>query len=260
MLAATEFKTIIDVVTRFPNEKSCHQYLASRRWSDGVMYCPHNGCNGTQAYVFADGIRYKCKCCKRLYTAKTGTFMEASKISTMKWFVALYLVLHKKGVSSIQLSKDIGTTQKTAWFILQRIRETCSNEAPEQLEGTIATDETFVGGKNKNRHHDKKVKQSQGRSFKDKTPVLGLMQTEQRHYIKREHKVIAGRTVIEKIIDKHARLKCFTVANTKTGTIQPIVRNVVKPGSTIVSDEWSAYTGLKCLPARGCRSRERAIC
>lgn len=244
MLSSTEFKSIIDVVLRFPNEKSCHQYLASRRWADGVMVCPHDGCEGSSAYVFKDGIRYKCKCCKRIYTAKTGTMMEASKIATIKWFMAIYLTLHKKGISSIQLSKDISVTQKTAWFILQRLRAVFGNEIDVPLEGTIASDETFVGGKNKNRHKDKKVAHSQGRSFIDKTPVLGLLQTEVRHYVEREHKVIPGRTVKEKIIDKNARLMCWTIKDTKTATIQPLIRANVVAGSIVVSDEWFAYKGL----------------
>ncbi|WP_295713755.1 IS1595 family transposase [Mucilaginibacter sp.] len=241
---STEFKSIIDVVLRFPTERSCHEYLASRRWSDGVMICPHEGCNGTTADVFKDGIRYKCKCCRRIYTAKTGTMMEASKIPTIKWFVAIYLTLHKKGISSIQLSKDITVTQKTAWFILQRLRAVFGNEIDVQLEGTIASDETFVGGKNKNRHWDKKVEHNQGRAFIDKTPVLGLLQTEERHFVEREHKVIPGKIVNEKIIDKHAYVKCWTIKDTKTVSIQPLVRSNVVIGSIIVSDEWMAYNGL----------------
>ncbi|WP_255486793.1 IS1595 family transposase [Mucilaginibacter sp. SP1R1] len=170
--------------------------------------------------------------------------MEASKISTIKWFISIYMALHKKGISSIQLAKDISVTQKTAWFILHRLRAVFGNEIDVKLEGTIASDETFVGGKNKNRHHDKKVANSQGRAFIDKTPVLGLLQTEVRHYVEREHKIIPGRTVKEKIIDKHAYVKCWTINDTKTASIQPLVRTNVIPGSIVVSDEWFAYKGL----------------
>lgn len=122
-----KFKSIIDLVRVFPDEKSCHQYLAYQRW-EGVMVCPHEGCGNDRAYVYKDSIRYKCTKCKRNYTAKTGTFMEGSNLSTIKWLMAMYLVLHKKGVSSVQLAKDIDTTQKTAWFVLQRIRWAFGNE------------------------------------------------------------------------------------------------------------------------------------
>lgn len=174
MINQTEFKTIIEVVTRFPTERSCHEYLASRRWADGVMICPHGDCGHEHAYVYKDGIRYKCKKCKLIYTAKTGTFMEASKLPTIKWFVSLYLVMHKKGISSIQLSKDVGVQQRTAWFILHRLRAALGNTIDVELDGVVQLDETFVGGKNKNRHADKKVKNSQGRSFKDKDFLKNL--------------------------------------------------------------------------------------
>ena len=244
MLNTTEFKTIIDVVTRFPTEKSCHQYLASRRWSDGVMLCPHEGCKGEEAYVFKDGIRYKCKCCNRLYNAKTGTFMEGSNLATIKWFVSIFMVLHKKGISSMQLAKDVGVTQKTAWFILHRLRAALGNVVEVELEGSVQLDETFVGGKNKNRHADKKVKNSQGRSFKDKTPVMGMLEQQEVEYIERPHKVIPGRTVKEKIVIKPSHLVCHVVADTKMQTLQPIIRAAVKKGSILISDEWFAYRGL----------------
>ncbi|WP_412465502.1 IS1595 family transposase [Pedobacter sp. KLB.chiD] len=228
-----QFKTILDLVNVFPNEKACHEYLAYQRWGD-EMPCPYKDCNGDNAYIFKDGIRRKCTCCKRIYTAKTGTFMEASKLPTIKWIMAIYLVLHKKGISSVQLGKDLGVRQATAWFMLSRIREGLGNEKDEQLEGNVVSDETFCGGRNKNRHRDKKVKQSQGRSFKDKTPVLGLMQTNEYSYDENGKPIIV----------KPSRVKCFVVANTGAKAIQPIVRANVKAGSDFTSDEWSAYNGL----------------
>ncbi|MFP5079490.1 transposase [Pedobacter sp. JCM 36344] len=157
-MSDTSYKTILDLVKEFPDERSCHQYLASQRWDTGEIICPHDNCGHNQSYVFADGIRYKCKKCKTLFTAKTDTFMEGSKLSTIKWLLAMYLVMHKKGISSVQLAKDIGVTQKTAWFVLQRVRWALGNEDEEPFEGNIQLDETFVGGKNKNRHANKKVK------------------------------------------------------------------------------------------------------
>lgn len=223
-----QFSSILDLMLVFPTEKACHEYLTYQRWGD-EMTCPYNDCDGDNAYIFADGIRRKCKCCKRIYTAKTGTFMEGSKLATIKWIMAIYLVLHKKGISSVQLAKDIGTTQKTAWFILQRVREGLGNEKDTQLEGNIVADETFVGGKNKNRHRDKKVEQSQGRSFKDKTPVLGIMQTN-------EHDLDG--------ISKHSKVVCFVVNDTKRKSIEPLMEKTIKKGSTLTTDEWSAYQGM----------------
>jgi transposase-like protein len=120
MINQTKFKSIHDLVLAFPDERSCHQYLGGQRWEYGVVECPH--CEHDCAYVFKDGIRYKCTKCRKIYTAKTGTFMGGSKLPTIKWFIAMYLIMHKKGISYTQLAKDINVTQKTAWFVLHRLR------------------------------------------------------------------------------------------------------------------------------------------
>ncbi|MEE1944247.1 IS1595 family transposase [Pedobacter sp. KR3-3] len=214
-----KFNNILELVQRFPDERSCHQYLASRRWN-GYMECPYEDCEGDIAYVFKDGIRYKCTCCNRVYTAKTGTFMEASKLSTLKWFIAIYLVLHKKGISSVQLAKDIGTTQKTAWFVLHRIRHAFGNEEKEKLEGVVELDESYVGGKNKNRHYNKKVKNSQGRAYKDKTPVFGMLQ-------------------------RDGRLVAMAISCTSARVLRPIIYSNIKQGTTLMCDEFNVYKSLE---------------
>ena len=114
----------------------------------------------------------------------------------------------------------------------------------EVLEGEVMLDETFVGGKNKNRPYHKKVKNSQGRAFIDKTPVLGMLEKEEAHYIERPHKVRAGKTVKEKVVTKESKLVAKVVKNTQGGTLQPIIKDTVKKGSKLVSDEWVAYQGL----------------
>jgi transposase-like protein len=126
----------------------------------------------------------------------------------------------KRGVSSLQLSKIVGVTQKTAWFMLQRIHNCFSIEIKEPcLKGEIEVDETYIGGKNKNRHSKDKVKDAQGRSLKDKTPVFGTLQ--------REGFVVA-----------------YVVTDTKGKTLLPLIYNTVHPNSTIYSDEWYAYNGI----------------
>lgn len=241
-----QFKNIFDLVTKFKTEKDCHQYLASQRWSDGVITCPH--CCNEKSYVFSDGIRYECVACQKQFTAKTKTFMEGSKVSSIKWLMTMFLLMHKKGISSVQLSKDIGVTQKTAWFMLHRIRAAFTNEMEtEKLSGTVQLDETFVGGKNKNRHWDKKVKGSQGRSFKDKTPVMGMLQQEVSEINYRPHKVISGRIVKEKIIVNPSRLICKVIPNTGGEFLKPNVLKNIEAGSIIVSDEWIGYRGLNAV-------------
>ncbi len=243
MASNKKFSSILELVRVFPDEKSCHAYLSWQRW-EGEVTCPHEGCQHNKVYVFSDGVRYKCKKCSKQFTAKTNTFMENSNLETVKWIMAMYLVLHKKGISSVQLAKDIGVTQKTAWFVLQRVRWALGNEEEETLEGTVLADETFVGGKNKNRHADKKVKNSQGRSFKDKTPVLGLMEEQESFIESRPHKVVPGKMVREKVITKQSKVLCKVVPDTSAGSIQPIVTQYVSKGSKFVSDEWTAYNGM----------------
>lgn len=163
------FDNLIDMVAYFNDDNNCRRYLIDWRWK-GNISCPH--CGNTKIYEFSDGRRFKCAGCRQQFTGKVGTIFEDSKVPMKKWFVAIYLITaHKKGISSYQLARDLKVTQKTAWFMLHRIRFGLglNTEPEEQLEGIIELDETFVGGKNKNRHKDKKVEQSQGRSFKDKT-------------------------------------------------------------------------------------------
>lgn len=243
MLNFSEFKTIFDLVKRFPDELSCHQYLVSRRWN-GYMTCPHKGCEGDKAYVFKDGMRYKCACCRKIYTVRTGSILECSNLPLVKWFTAFYLIMHKKGISSVQLSKDLGVTQRTAWFLLHRIRFTLGNEKQVKLSGEIQIDETFVGGKNKNRHFDKKVKNSQGRVFIDKTPVMGMLQKEEYELVERPHKIIPFRTVKEKVIKHAGVMKCHVTLNTTAQQLRPLIHQHIEKGSIIVSDEWKAYHGL----------------
>ena len=149
-----------------------------------------------------------------------NTMFEGSHIPLRKWFIAIYIFsLHKKGVSSHQLASDLGITQKSAWFMLSRIRNAFKPQKAQPKEGVFHADETFIGGKNKNRHEDKKVPNSQGRSLKDKAPVFGIMQTGGKVYT----------TVIP---------------DTKAATIKPLIKELVAKGSIVVTDEWKAYNGL----------------
>lgn len=193
--------------------------------------------------------RFKCSDCKKQFSIIKGTIFENSPISLNTWFEVIYTVItKKKGISSCQLATDIGVTQKTAWFMLHRIRFMLKDNILQQkLTGTVQCDETFVGGKNKNRHWDKKVKNSQGRSFKDKTPVFGMFEQAESYTIERPHKVIADRIVKEKIITKHSRLLCKVVANTQGKTLKPLIYQSVSKGTTLVTDEWQAYNGLTAI-------------
>lgn len=211
------FNTLIEFYNKFPDEQSCIDYLEKSRWGD-IVVSPFDS---TSKVYKCKGNRYKCKNTGKYFNVRTGTIFENSKVSLRKWLLASYFIADmKRGVSSIQLSKLIGVTQKTAWFMIQRIQNCFNIEIEEPcLEGEIEVDETYVGGKNKNKHSSKKVKNAQGRSLKDKTPVFGMVQ--------REGFVVA-----------------YVVTDTKGKTLLPLIYETVHTNSIIYSDEWYAYNGI----------------
>lgn len=221
-----EFNSLVSMQAYFCNERVCAEYLEQQRWN-GTPICPHCG----SEHHYRTKTRFKnpelkdykdffCKACRKKYTVLTGTAYESTKISLRLWLSALYLLTaHKKGISSLQLSRDLDVSQKTAWFMLHRLRQILTENAPEMLEGEISADETFVGGRNKFRHYDKKVTHKPGRTWVDKTAVLGLLQ-------------------------KDGPIRCFVIESTSSHILQPIVFNNVKLGSRLYTDDWCGYSGM----------------
>ena len=131
------FKNLIELTQHFSNEETCRKHLEELRWNNKPV-CPY--CNHKKVYKIEKGKRFKCanKECYKKFSVTVGTIFENSKIPLKTWFIAIYFACnHKKGISSLQLSKDIGVTQKTAWFILHRIREMLKEKAPQMLENEI---------------------------------------------------------------------------------------------------------------------------
>ena len=207
MFEMNHFKSIDELVKFFPTEQSCIDFLERQRWGVHVVspYDPDS-----KVYK-CKGNRYKCKNTGKYFNVRTNTIFENTKVSLRKWMLACYIVINaKKGVSSVQLAKFINVTQKTAWFMLQRIQNCFNIDASQCLNGEVEVDETYIGGLNKNRHSSKKVRNARGRSCKDKVPVFGMLQREG--------------FVIAKVVN-----------DTKAGTLIPIINDVVCPGSTIFS-------------------------
>lgn len=206
-----KFNSLSALLRRFPNERSCIKYLEKVVWN-GQPVSPFDP---TSKVYKCKNHQYKCKNTGKIFNARYGTIFHRSSVPLLKWYVAIWLFMTSgKGLSSVRLSKDIEVTQKTAWFMLHRIRECFGDENKHKLDGIVEIDETFVGGKNKNRHYDKKVKNARGRSFKDKTPVFGMKQ--------RNGKIVAK-----------------VVKNTQARTLSKEIRKTIKIGSTIYSDEWN---------------------
>jgi len=217
---STEFNNLYDFFEAFPDEEACLKHFAHLRWGDNVI-SPFDRLS--KVYTCKRG--YKCKNTGKYFNAKTGTIFEHTRIPLKKWFIALYLLTsHKKGLTSRQAARDIGVTPKTAWSMLMKLRHALINDTlTENIEGDIEVDETYVGGKNKNRHRDKKVDYSRGgaggRSLIDKSAVFGMA-------------------------ERGGRVMAQVVHSVDSNALLPIIYNDVKEGSTIHSDEWKAYKKL----------------
>lgn len=218
----TIFKSLVHLIDTLQTDNDCREFLEKLRWNDEPI-CPHCGSVSENHYKLRSKGRfkglYKCKDCRNRFTVMVGTMFEGSHISLRKWFLAIYTFsAHKKGISSVQLSKDIDVTQKTAWFMLSRIRHNFRDKSEIIFDGITQADETYVGGKNKNRNKKKKIRNSQGRSLKAKIPVFGL---------------ISNGYVYTKVIP-----------NTKGKTLKGIIEELVAKDSIIVTDGWRGYKGL----------------
>lgn len=211
------FGSLFDLMDAIPDEAAAVAHFRAIRWRDGA-FCPY--CGGRKVYDFKDGRTHKCGACRQRFSIKVGTVFEDSKVPLRKWLMALWLLTsHKKSIASTQLAKDIRVTQKTAWFMLHRLRyaaTTKSFNAP--LKGMVEADETFVGGKEKNKHAAKRTGDTKG--GKGKAVVFGML-------------------------ERDGELRAFPTAGLKAGNVHAIIGEHVAPGSDLMTDEHPSFTGLQ---------------
>lgn len=238
----SQFKNLQQLFDFFKDEETCRVYYEHQRWGGNVC-CPH--CGSIKVYRTNRGFKCGEKECHKKFSVTIGTIFENSKIGLRTWFAAMYLITTaKNGISSLQLAEQLCITQKTAWFVNHRIREMLKDAMGGKLTETVEVDETFGGGKNKNRHKNNKVENSQGRSFKDKTPDVGLLKRAEFKIVERHHKLIAGSIEKEKVIISPSKVICQVVSDTHQKSVEPVVTTYVKKGAVIYTDEWSAYNNL----------------
>jgi transposase-like protein len=210
---ATKFKNLQSLLDFFKDEETCKAYYEQQRWGGNVA-CPH--CGSLKIYRTNRG--YKCgeKECAKKFSLTVGTIFENSKISLRIWFAAMYLcTTSKKGISSLQLAEQLGITQKTAWFVLSRIRTMLADNSTEPLTGEVEIDETYVGGKDYFKHKSKKSKST---GMVDKTPMVGFLQR-----------------------DGKVRLITMPAGSANTITIAPLVEQHVCKSALIITDGFAAY-------------------
>jgi len=219
-------ESLQEAIQYFSNPDNCIQYLSIRRWPDGVVTCPTCG---SDTVKFRENRRtWTCSKhhAKREFSIKVGTVMEDSAIPLDKWLTAAWLITNcKNGISSYEIAKDVKVTQKSAWFMLHRIRLVMQDENfGSKLGGDggeVEADETFIGGKARNMHRDVHARRitGMGQSFRDKTIVMGLL-------------------------ERGGNVRTLVIPDRQKETLQPIVREHVEVGSALFTDEMGGYKGL----------------
>jgi transposase-like protein len=213
----SEFKTLTEFTDYFCDEETCVKHFASIRFANGE-YCPH--CGHAEIYTFSNGRRYRCASCKQDFTIKTGTVFGESKLPLRKWFMAIYLLsTTSKGISSVQLAKHVGVTQKTGWFMDHRIRK-AMQQNKGQLFGRVEADETFIGGLSKNMHLRAREAKIRGTGGTGKTPIFGLR-------------------------SRTGEVRAKVVPSVGMTDLHKEINENVAAGSILYTDQWVAYRGLR---------------
>jgi transposase-like protein len=212
--------TLLEAVAYFSDPDRAHEYAVQQRWPNGVA-CPRMGCGNANVQYIATRKSWRCKECKRTFTAKVGTIFEESPIPFTKWMPAVWLIVNaKNGNSSCELARAIGVTQKTAWFMLHRIRVAMHTEDYERLTGEVEADETYVGGK-------------------PRRPNVG------RANMNRKKKADAdGKAVVFGMRERGGRVRAFVVRDSRRATLLPALYENVAKGSTLYTDALRSYEGL----------------
>lgn len=225
-------KTLQQAIQHFSTEEVCIQTVAAMRWTDGPE-CP--ACGHKEHYWLKTQRRWKCKECYRQFTVKLGTIFEDSPLGLDKWLPALWMLVNcKNGISSYEVGRGLGISQKSAWFMLHRLRLALSKGSLMKMGGSgseVEVDETFIGGKARNMHLDKRERRITGTGGKDKTAVMG-------------------------ILERGGKVRTAVIPNRRKMALQEEVKKHVAAGTALYTDALQSYDGLaQELRAQGYRPR-----
>ena len=218
-------ETLLQAVRHFSDEKACRDFVAAIRWPGGVE-CPT--CGRLDTHFMEKRGLWKCRANhpKQMFSVKADTIFEESRLGLEKWLPAMWMVVNcKNGVSSYELARALGITQKSAWFMAHRIRLAMQTGSFKKMGGNVEVDETFIGGRARFMHFHKRVERITGTGGKDKTAVMGLLE---RHSEK-------GRS----------RVKATVIPNTRKRSLQPEIVQNVEAGSNVYTDAHTGYLGLE---------------
>ena len=214
-------KTLQEAVIHFADYENCYKMMVELRWPDGKVKCPH--CGSEKVTYLAKNRVWKCYTghAQPTFSLKTGTVFEESRLGWDKWLPALWLVVNcKNGISSCELARDLGVTQKTAWFMAHRLRFALTDGGFGLLSGEVEADETFIGGKARNMHISERKRRITGTGTKDKTAVMG-------------------------ILERGGKVRTMVVPSRKKSALQAEVRKHVEAGAALYTDALLSYEGLE---------------
>ena len=232
MIDFSKFNSLFSISNYFSTDDICKQTIIESRWGVGDaqdVICPY--CGKHHCHISKSG-RFHCTGCNKNFSCTVGTIFENTKITLRKWFMAMYLISsHKKGISSHQLARDIEVTQKTAWYMLQKVRSLFAQSDNDALKGEVECDEVYIGGREKWKHQSMRTPNTQGRSTKTKTPIFGMMERTEIINEKGEAEFMSN-------------VRAMVVDKTDRATLEPIIEQFIAEGSTVFTDELNAYNHL----------------
>jgi transposase-like protein len=213
--------TLQQAVVHFSDLDNCHEFMSKLRWPDGKPICPR--CGSDNVSYLPNARVFKCyqKHDRQKFSLKVGTIFEDSPIGLDKWLPVMWMLVNcKNGISSWEIHRAVGVTQKTAWFMLQRARLATQEDKTGKLSGEVEADETFIGGKARNMHAHKRAEKIHGRG-----PV--------------------GKAIVSAVLERHGKVRATVIPNRRKKAVQDHVREHVEAGSTVYSDELKSYEGLE---------------